>query len=115
MHPARPHTYQSDVETVHRLIEDEFYDLETFASRSEFLAKATLYQHDFNLAPWPIDLCLLPPVFLDYHLNDQGGYDVNRLYQQVQPLACGLRQTLQCQISWLRPNRSLPPHDRTER
>ncbi len=87
-----------DVETVHRLIENEFYDPESFASRSEFLAKATLYQHYFNLArpnfhkrglsPWqiiqqleprpPLDLCLLPPVFLDYYLNDQGGYDVPR-------------------------------------
>ncbi|MGH9604836.1 MAG: hypothetical protein ACRD3N_03965, partial [Terracidiphilus sp.] len=96
--PPAAHTYQSDVETVHRLIEDEFYDLETFASRSEFLAKAALYQHYFNLArpnshkqglsPWqiiqqleprrPLDLCLLPPVFLDYYLNDQGGYDVPR-------------------------------------
>ena len=96
--PPAAHTYQSDVETVHRLIEDEFYDLETFASRSEFLAKVTLYQHYFNLArpnshkqglsPWqiiqqleprrPIDLCLLPPVFLDYYLNDQGGYDLPR-------------------------------------
>ncbi|MGH9626685.1 MAG: hypothetical protein ACRD4G_20420, partial [Bryobacteraceae bacterium] len=96
--PPAAHTYQSDVETVHRLIEDEFYDLETFASRSEFLAKVTLYQHYFNLArpnshkqglsPWqiiqqleprrPLDLCLLPPVFLDYYLNDQGGYDLPR-------------------------------------
>jgi hypothetical protein len=38
------HTYNSDVETVHRLIEDEFFDLETFASRTDFLAKATVYQ-----------------------------------------------------------------------
>jgi hypothetical protein len=77
------HTYQSDVETVHRLVEDEFFDLETFASRGEFLAKAQTYQLDFNLArpnshkefqtPWqiierlaprsPLQLCLLPPVF----------------------------------------------------
>lgn len=96
--PPAAHTFQSDVETVHRLIEDEFYHLESFASRSEFLAKATLYQHYFNLArpnshkaalcPWqiihqleprrPLDLCLLPPVFLDYYLNDQGGYDLPR-------------------------------------
>jgi hypothetical protein len=59
--------------------------LDTFALRSGFLAKATLYQHYFNLArpnshkqglsPWqiiqqleprrPLHLCLLPPVFLD--------------------------------------------------
>src|SRR3990170_1863509 len=84
--PPAAHTYQSDVETVHRLIEDEFFDLETLSSRAEFLAKASLYQLYFNLArpnshkrgltPWqiiqqlhprlPLDLCLLPPVFLDY-------------------------------------------------
>ena len=94
--PPAAHTYQSDVETVHRLVEDEFFDLETFASRSEFLAKAQTYQLYFNLArpnshkefqtPWqiierlaprsPLELCLLPPVFLDYYLNDSGGYDV---------------------------------------
>jgi transposase len=94
--PPAAHTYQSDVETVHRLIEDEFFDLESFSSRSEFLGKASLYQLYFNLArpnshkgglsPWqilhqldphlPLDLCLLPPVFLDYRLNHQGGYDV---------------------------------------
>src|ERR1700682_2216191 len=94
--PPCAHTYQSEVETVQRLVEDEFFDLETFASRGEFLAKAQTYQHYFNLArpnshkefqtPWqiierlaprsPLQLCLLPPVFLDYYLNDSGGYDV---------------------------------------
>ena len=43
------HTYQSDVETVHHLIEHEFFDLETFTGRADFLAKATLYQLCFNL------------------------------------------------------------------
>ena len=94
--PPGAHTYQSDVETVHRLIEDEFFDLETFSSRADFLAKASLYQLYFNLArpnshkqnqtPWqiiqqldprlPVDLCLLPPLNLDYFLNHQGGYDL---------------------------------------
>ncbi|MHB8677853.1 MAG: hypothetical protein ACYDCE_15525, partial [Candidatus Acidiferrales bacterium] len=33
-----------------------------------------------RLAPRsPLELCLLPPVFLDYYLNDSGGYDVPRL------------------------------------
>jgi len=100
--PPAAHTYQSDVETVHRLIEDELYDLETFRSRAQFLAKASLYQLYFNLArpnshkgdltPWqiihqldprlPLRLCLLSPVFLDYRLDPvprdhqptQGGY-----------------------------------------
>ena len=97
--PPAAHTYQSDVETVHRLVEDEFFDLETFTSRGDFLAKVHTYQLYFNLArpnshkeyqtPWqiierlaprsPLQLCLLPPVFLDYYLNDKGGYDVPRL------------------------------------
>ncbi len=97
--PPAAHTYQSDVETVHRLEEDEFFDLETFSSRGDFLAKVHTYQLYFNLArpnshkdhqtPWqiierlaphsPLELCLLPPVFLDYYLNDSGGYDVPRL------------------------------------
>jgi transposase len=96
--PPAAHTYQSDVETVHRLEEDEFFDLETFTSRAEFLAKVTTYQLYFNLvrpnshkenqSPWqiierlaprsPLELCLLPPVFLDYYLNDSGGYDLPR-------------------------------------
>src|SRR6202140_4203219 len=94
--PPAAHTFQSDVETVHRLVEDEFFDLETVASRGEFLAKAQTYQVCFNLArpnshkqfqtPWQIierlasrstlQPCLLPPVFLDYYLDDSGGYDV---------------------------------------
>ena len=97
--PPAAHTYQSDVETVHRLEEDEFFDLEDFSSRGDFLAKVHTYQLYFNLArpnshkqnqtPWqiierlaprsPLELCLLPPVFLDYYLNDSGGYDVPRL------------------------------------
>ena len=96
--PPAAHTYQSDVETVHRLIEDEFFDLETFRNRQDFLAKASLYQLYFNLArpnshkqnltPWqiihqldtsfPLHLCLLPPLFLDYRLNPKGGYDLPR-------------------------------------
>src|SRR5712692_3207228 len=106
--PPAAHTYQSDVETVHRLVEDEFFDLETFTSRGEFLAKAHTYQLYFNLvrpnshkenqSPWqiierlaprsPLELCLLPPVFLDYYINDSGGYDVPRLpYAAVRAVA----------------------------
>jgi transposase len=96
--PPAAHTYQSDVETFHRLEEDEFFDLEDFSSRGDFLAKAHTYQLYFNLvrpnshkenqSPWQIierlaprsslELCLLPPVFLDYYLTDSGGYHVPR-------------------------------------
>src|SRR6202046_1627379 len=44
------HTFQSDVETVHRLEEDEFFDLEYFQNRGDFLAKVHTYQLYFNLA-----------------------------------------------------------------
>jgi len=102
--PPAAHTYQSDVETVHRLEEDEFFDLEDFSSRGDFLAKVHTYQLYFNLvrpnshkqnqSPWqiierlaprsPLQLCLLPPVFLDYHLNPAGGYHVPRLPYQAE-------------------------------
>ncbi len=39
--PPAAHTYQSDVETVHRLEEDEFFDLEDFASRVTSWPKCT--------------------------------------------------------------------------
>ena len=41
--PPGAHTWQSDVETAHRLIEDEFYEVEILSSRDDFLAKATTY------------------------------------------------------------------------
>jgi transposase len=83
--PVRAHTWQSDVETVHRLIEDEFYEVERFSSRKDFLRKARAYNLWFNVArknsgkenktPWEIiqekepkvsaAICALPPVFLD--------------------------------------------------
>src|SRR5712692_10695779 len=56
------------------------------SSTSTFVRPNT---HKQNLSPWqiveqlqprwPLQLRLLPPVFLDYYLNDSGGYDVPRL------------------------------------
>lgn len=43
------HRMQSDVETVHNLMEMEFYEIEQFESREDFLNKATTYQLFFNL------------------------------------------------------------------
>ena len=48
--PPRAHRWQADVETVHRLIEDEFYEVEQFTSRANFLAKAATYLLWFNVA-----------------------------------------------------------------
>ncbi len=83
--PPAAHTYQADVETAHRLIEDEFYEVKTFQSRKDFLAKATTYLLWFNVArknsykgnktPWEIiherdptikpQIATLPPIMLD--------------------------------------------------
>lgn len=43
------HRMQADVETVHGLMETEFYEIETFADRAEFISKANTYQLFFNL------------------------------------------------------------------
>ena len=100
--PPGAHTWQADVETVHRLIEDEFYEVESFQNRNDFLKKATTYNLWFNVArknrykgnrtPWKIakekipklnpNLPILPPVFLDKlyfqrtSFVTSGGYDV---------------------------------------
>ena len=48
--PPKAHTWQSDVETVHRLQEDEFFDRESFQSPAEFWAKVSTYWRYFNIA-----------------------------------------------------------------
>ena len=87
--PPGAHTWQSDVETAHRLIEDEFYEVETLRSRDDFLAKITTYNLWFNAVrknsykgnktPWDIvqernpnispDIVALPPFYLDELFN----------------------------------------------
>jgi hypothetical protein len=81
----RAHTWQSDVETAHRLIEDEFYEVERFTSRADFIAKAGSYNLRLNVGrrnsgkenktPWEMiherelqvdaAVCAPPPMFLD--------------------------------------------------
>jgi transposase len=83
--PPAAHTFQADVETVHRIIEDEFYEVESFPSRKAFLSKATSYIIWFNTlrknsgkkyqTPWQIihqrdptikpEITLLPAINLD--------------------------------------------------
>jgi transposase len=48
--PPGQHRFQADVETVHSLMETEFYEIETFPARPLFLDKATTYLLFFNLA-----------------------------------------------------------------
>ena len=100
--PPGAHTYQADVETVHRLIEDEFYEVEFFNSKKNFFDKVATYLLWFNVArknsykgnktPWEIvherdptikpEIAVLPPLMLDelWQKNVasklQGGYDV---------------------------------------
>ena len=47
--PPGAHRFQSDVETVHNLIEVEFYEIESFLDRADFIEKAFTYQSFFNL------------------------------------------------------------------
>ena len=90
---------QADVETVHGLMETEFYEIEKFADRADFMSKADTYQLFFNLerpntykerkTPWQLAsdkkpdldkrLLMTPAVDLDALFNayltflDQGG------------------------------------------
>ncbi len=100
--PPGAHRFQSDVETVHNLIETEFYEIERFADRTDFMEKANTYQLFFNLerpntykedkSPWQLakeknpdlaeEALMLPPIDLDALLHKKlagqaiGGYDV---------------------------------------
>lgn len=96
------HRMQSDVETVHNLMELEFYEIEHFTARKDFMRKAHTYQLFFNLqrpnsykehkTPWQLArekkpdldkrLLMIPPVDLDVLLNwklnffNKGGNDL---------------------------------------
>ncbi len=100
--PPGQHRFQADVETVHNLIEQEFYEVERFTGRDDFLAAANHYQLFFNLArrnsakedktPWqlvneklPAANPMLPLLSVEYldelhdsvlHSPAAGGYDV---------------------------------------
>ena len=100
--PPSAHTWQADVETAHNLIELEFYEVEKFSSKTNFLQKADAYSLWFNVlrknsykgnkTPWQIiqernpaikpQTVFLPPVLLDDMFLNQlpipppGGYDV---------------------------------------
>ena len=88
--PPGAWSYNADVETVHALVEPEFYDLENFESRWDFFQRAWAYQTYFNAArkngskgyksPWDIlkeklkhpsrALLTIPPVMTDILLPD---------------------------------------------
>ncbi len=101
--PPAAHTFQSDVETVHNLVEVEFYEIENFEDRDDFLDKAYTYQLFFNLmrpnsykenkTPWQLavdkqpklskKVAMIPPVFIEDLMDKdlenlaQGGHDVS--------------------------------------
>jgi len=88
------HRMQADVETVHGLMETEFYEIETFTDRADFMSKSCTYQLFFNLerpntykenkTPWKLAvekkhdidkrLFMIPPVDLDLLLNMQTSF-----------------------------------------
>jgi transposase len=100
--PPGAHRFQADVETVHNLVEMEFYEIETFHGCQDFLNRAYSYQLFFNLqrpnsykenkTPWqiaqeknpqlPKEIATIPPVFLEDLLDKRlereakGGHDV---------------------------------------
>jgi len=100
--PPGQHRFQADVETVHNLMEQEFYEVERFTGRGDFLDAANHYQLWFNLArrnsakedktPWelvneklPAAHPMLPLLGVEYldelhhsilHSSAAGGYDV---------------------------------------
>lgn len=100
--PPRAFWLQNDVETFHRIIEDELYEIETYANEIEFLGKAYAYQLYFNYIrknryrdnKSPVEILRerfpeinegvlnLPPIRLEnllelcYKEKDKGGYDV---------------------------------------
>ncbi len=83
------HRMQADIETIHNLIETEFFEIESFSSRADFFHKAYSYQLFFNLTrpnsykenktPWqlvqekapslPVEIAKIPVVDLDALLN----------------------------------------------
>ena len=98
--PARACYLQPDVETFHRIVEDELYDCETYENQTQFSGKAYAYQLYFNYVrknryrenKAPVEILRerfpeidegvlnLPPIRLenlfDLYYNNQAGYHV---------------------------------------
>ena len=98
--PVSSPTFNSDVESFHRLIEQEFYACESFENQTQFFAKALSYSIFFNyfrpnsykqnLCPWQIvnnkfpnidkNVLYLQPILLEKLTDDfiQGRYHVQQ-------------------------------------
>lgn len=88
--PPRAYKQQGDVETVHNIIEQEFYELETFKDRFDFFERSYSYLLFFNFerpntykegkSPWQLakdknpdikkEALMLPPIDLDVAVNN---------------------------------------------
>ena len=97
--PPGRHRWQADVETVHDIIEREWYEIEQFKNREDFMSKAYTYQLYFNLkrintykenkTPWQlacekvdnldIRVAMIPPVDLNALLKER----TKKIYQGV--------------------------------
>ncbi len=102
--PPAAHTWQADVETVHRTIEDEFYEIEDFPSQEALLAKASSYIIWYNTirknsgkkyqSPWQIirdrnptikpHIAALPAIDLDHIMKIKLANSTVRGYDLVQ-------------------------------
>ena len=108
-------TCQSDVETVHNIIEQDFYEIEKFANRGDFFDKVHTYQTFFNFerpntykenkTPWELakeknprlkkEALMLPPIDLDAVVRNmdcciQGGNDVLLNPTPAWKFCCGI-------------------------
>ncbi len=118
------HRMQSDVETIHNLMEAEFYEIESFKNRYDFMCKAASYQLFFNLhrpnsykehkTPWTLAhekrpdldqrLLMIPPVDLDKmlswktNLNFKGGKD-----HLTVPFLCKIQEITRSLVMGMRP------------
>ncbi len=101
--PPAHHRWQADVETVHDIIEREFFEIETFSDNKDFFDKIFSYQLFFNMlrpntykenkSPWQLaqekipdirkEVLMIPPVDLRWLLRKKmdfqsiGVYDVS--------------------------------------
>lgn len=105
--PPRWPNANADVEALHRIIEEELFDLEVYRDLEDFLRKTTVYQHFFNYVrtnsykgkktPWEIvrrdhpriqpEILALPPVLLEaeFERTEQVGQDVPGFDEDTAP------------------------------
>ncbi len=91
--PPKAYTWQSDVETVHRLVEDEFFDRETFRSKADFWNRISWYWYYFNISRPNRHKDKKPPLQIiterDPHIHPAiaswRALDLGRLFRQYVP------------------------------